>query len=509
MRRFVATAITLFAASLPLQATEYFGSELFTSGFSDSNTMQFEPSYVVSIGDSINISLYGAVNATEKLFVDPNGNISSQHFPPIQVAGVAYQDLNDTIQKALSQRYKNTVHMYSYLDATTPVRVTVSGAVMQPGTYSGVNSDNPLVFLTQAGGVNQQRGTIREINHIRHGKVIETYNLHHYMHTGRIQRVQFHQGDVLHVANKQGYISISGDASFTGQLDISNDFTGEKLQQLISLNAGVTHFRVQRLNADEKITHYLPIDELKQYTIQSGDNIELITDVKVTDVSVRVLGEHDSGFEHTFKHGATLEELVSNIEKSSLSSEDIQLFRRSVKAKQKERLNTQLDQLQRTALTTPSDTESTALLRKTEAMMMQQWIDAARKAEPKGQVIIPRGTDISNIILEDGDVVVIPGKDGIVQVNGDVVFPNAFAFDDKARVSDYIEMTGGLTNEDARIMVLSRSGEAHFAKMNTTIKRGDEIFVLPEVDEKEFQFAKDMTQILYQVAASAAIILGV
>lgn len=504
----ISSALTLLLA-FNSNANTYYGSELFTEGFINVDTTQFEPSYIVAVGDSINISLYGAVTFTDSLKVDPNGNISSEYFPPIKVSGVAYVDLNEVIQKSLSERYKDNVHMYSYLDAATPVRVTVSGAVNKPGVYSGVNSDNPISLLTRAGGINQERGSIKEVSHIRHGKVITTYDLQQYIHSGLIQRLQFHQGDVLHVGIKKGYINVTGDATFTGQIDIGEDAQGSDLLSMISLKAGVTHFRVQRVSNSKKETQYLSIDQLPDFKLNSGDSLDFITDVKITDVSVRVLGEHLSGFEHTFNHGATLDTLMNNIELSSLSSRDIQLFRKSVRIKQKERLNAQLDQLQRTALTTPSDTESTALLRRTESTMMLEWIATARNAEPKGQVVIPQGAELGDIVLEDGDVIVIPPNDSVIQVNGEVTFPNAYAFSEKLKVEDYIDMSGGLVNEESRIMILSRSGAASFGDMDSRVNRGDEIFVLPEVDEKEFQFAKDMTQILYQIAASAAIIIGV
>ena len=44
---------------------------------------------------------------------------------------------------------------------------------------------------------------------------------------------------------------------------------------------------------------------------------------------------------------------------------------------------------------------------------------------------------------------------------------------------------------------------------NTLIGPGDEIFVLSKPDEKGFQFAKDITQIIFQIAMSAAVVLAI
>ena len=40
------------------------------------------------------------------------------------------------------------------------------------------------------------------------------------------------------------------------------------------------------------------------------------------------------------------------------------------------------------------------------------------------------------------------------------------------------------------------------------VRAGDEILVLPKIDVKNRQIWKDMTQIIYQVAVSAKVVLG-
>ena len=64
---------------------------------------------------------------------------------------------------------------------------------------------------------------------------------------------------------------------------------------------------------------------------------------------------------------------------------------------------------------------------------------------------------------------------------------------------DITSPTGFVTSTPARIAL-------DFA--NTNIQPGDQILVLPKVDEKKRQFWKDMTQILYQIAVSAKVVFG-
>jgi hypothetical protein len=42
---------------------------------------------------------------------------------------------------------------------------------------------------------------------------------------------------------------------------------------------------------------------------------------------------------------------------------------------------------------------------------------------------------------------------------------------------------------------------------NAEIRRGDQIIVMPKVDAKTMQTVKDMTQIIYQIAVAANVVL--
>ena len=46
------------------------------------------------------------------------------------------------------------------------------------------------------------------------------------------------------------------------------------------------------------------------------------------------------------------------------------------------------------------------------------------------------------------------------------------------------------------------------ASQSRAVRSGDEMLVLPRIDTKSRQIWKDMTQILYQIAVSARVVLG-
>jgi protein involved in polysaccharide export with SLBB domain len=183
-------------------------------------------------------------------------------------------------------------------------------------------------------------------------------------------------------------------------------------------------------------------------------------------------------------------------------------------------LQTSLKSLEAAALTARSGTSDEARLRKEEAELLLQWVDRAKKIEPSGQVVIAQAETRNDLLLENGDVIRVPVLDGLVLVSGEVLFPNAIAFDKALSLDDYIRRGGGYTQnaDSARIIVARRDGSFTEAggdkgffsisnsSSNTTVRAGDEILVLPKIDVKSRQIWKDLTQIIYQIAVSARIV---
>jgi len=123
--------------------------------------------------------------------------------------------------------------------------------------------------------------------------------------------------------------------------------------------------------------------------------------------------------------------------------------------------------------------------------------------------VVITGGDPSGIILENGDTIRIPSDNALVMVSGEVLFPSTIAFRPDMSVSDAIDQSGGYSQgkSTSRIVILRRDGSYQIASSGETLKKGDEVLVLPKVETKYLQFAKDLMTILYQIAVSAAVVL--
>src|SRR5690606_10182444 len=124
---------------------------------------QFNPDYMVALGDRIHVRLWGAFDFDQALTVDPRGNIFLPHAGPVQVLGVRNQDLQRLVEAAVARTFRNNVYSYASLAAAQPVRVFVGGFVNRPGLYSGTSMDSLLHYLDQAGGIDPERGSFLNV----------------------------------------------------------------------------------------------------------------------------------------------------------------------------------------------------------------------------------------------------------------------------------------------------------------------------------------------------------
>jgi protein involved in polysaccharide export with SLBB domain len=502
--------------------SDAFGANLFTGAFTRQGPLQFNPNYTVATGDSIQVRLWGAFNFDAQLVVDPKGNIFLPHVGPVQMLGIKNQDIQRVVDSAVATIFKSSVYSYASLAAAQPVRVFVSGFVNRPGMYAGTSMDSLLHYLDQAGGIDTERGSFLNVQVKRGQQIRATVNLYDFLLQGTTPAVQLADGDVILVSTRQNTLMVNGLAENPKRFEFATATkTLADIMPMAKPRAQATHARVTRNTGTKKSVEYYPLGESSSVVLANGDEVEFTADKKPGTITVRVEGEHQSPQEYVLPYGTRMGTLLQKIEFSERSeTESLQLFRLSVKERQRQSLQVALKSLETAALTARSGTSDEARLRAEEAGLILQWVERAKAVEPRGQVVIPETSGRNDLLLENGDLIRVPIRDGLVLVNGEVLFPNAVTHESKLNLQEYIKRAGGFTqNADAaRILIAHKDGsfteadqDGGFFKMRLkapTVKAGDEILVLPKLDVKSRQIWKDMTQIIYQIAVSAKVVLG-
>lgn len=524
------SAVAPTSSRQPPQAYDYsanlssdvFGANLFTGAFARAGATQFNPDYAMTVGDKIQVRLWGAFEFDAPLTVDPKGNIFLPHAGPVQVMGVRNQDLQGLVEKAVAKVFRSNVSSYASLAAAQPVRVFVGGFVNRPGLYNGTSMDSLLHYLDQAGGIDPDRGSFLTVQVKRGQQVRSTANLYDFLLNGTMPLIQLADGDVIFVAPRQNTVKVAGLAENAKRFEFEGSTrTVADLAKVVKPKATATHVRVVRNTGSVKNVEYVPLADAASVLLQNGDELEFTSDKKTGTITVRVEGEHQSAQEYVLPYGTRMATLLQQIQYSERSDQgSLQLFRASVKERQKLMLQTSLRSIEAAALTARSGTSDEARLRKEEAELLLQWVERAKKVEPTGQVVMAQSDARGELLLENGDIVRVPSKDGLVLISGEVLFPNAIAFDSGFTLDDYVRRAGGYTQnaETARLVVARRDGSFAEAEgstgffnkgnSNVAIRAGDEILVLPKIDVKSRQIWKDMTQIIYQIAVSARVVFG-
>lgn len=515
------TSAAVQAQQLANSRSDVFGAQLFTGAFANAGATPFNPDYLIATGDTVQVRLWGAFSFDAPLTVDPQGNIFLPHVGPVQVRGIRNADLQTRVEATVRRTFRTNVNSYASLAAAQPVRVFVSGNVSRPGLYSGTSMDSLLHYLDQAGGIDPDRGSFLAVQVKRGQQTRASFNLYDFLIKGHMPLLQLADGDVIFVPARQRTVRVAGLAENAKRFEFATDSAGASVTvaDLVSLakpQPQATHVRVVRNTGTVRNTEYYPLAEARSVALQDGDEVEFTADKKPGTITVRVEGEHTSPQEYVLPYGTRLGALLGQIQLTpDAEAQSVQLFRQSVQKRQKEMLDTSLRSLEAALLTARSGSSDEARLRKDEADLTLQWVERARRVQPLGQVVIAQSEQRNDMLLENGDVLRIPRKDGLVLVSGEVLFPNAVAHEARLSLPDYIGRAGGYTQnaDNSRVVIARRDGsfdqaDARNLPDNLAVRPGDQVLVLPKVDDKQRQFWKDMTQIIYQIAVSAKVVFG-
>lgn len=492
------------------KSTKMFGAQLFKGAFASSSGSTFNNSYEINPGDNINLRLWGAYQFAGTLTVDPQGNIFIPNVGPVKVSGTSNGNLQNLITQHVRRVYVANVGVYAALEQAQPVKVLVTGFVNQPGAYGGVANDSVLAYLDRAGGVDPERGSYVDVQIQRNGRLIQYVNLYDFLLAGQLQPFAFKDGDIVVVAPRKHTFSVEGEVFNPYDFEFNVDqLTVQQALSVAKIKPGATHVSVSRRQGSEYRSEYYPLKDAQAVVLQDGDILNVTADRYAGTIQVRIEGAHNGTRAVVLPYGATLDQVMQQLQPNALSQvQALQLFRPSVAVRQKEMLSVALDKLEEATYSVRSSTKEEAELRLKDAELVKQFVAKARQIQPKGQVVL-NPQDFSSVILEQGDVLHIPEKTSVIMIHGEVMFPNAVAWKQGMTAEDYISQVGGYTQKSnkSKVIVIHQNGESELVKDNYKLLQGDEIMVLPKVTTKGIELTRGLTQVLYQIAIAAKVAL--
>jgi len=258
-----------------------FGSDLFKNSeitFEPNLRMATPSSYIIGPDDEILLDITGDNEASYQLPVSPDGTITVEYVGKVAVSGLSVAAAKSKIQQRLSGTYPAIRSGNTQVDVNIgnirSIRITLTGAVTKPGTYSLPSLATVFNALYASGGPSE-KGTYRQIQVVRNNQVVTTIDLYDFLANG-IQRgnIRLQDQDIIHIPVYGSRVQFEGEVKRPA---IFETVAGESLLDLVkyaggfSENAYTAKVKVLQKTDRERSVKDIYADQFADYSPKSGD----------------------------------------------------------------------------------------------------------------------------------------------------------------------------------------------------------------------------------------------
>lgn len=508
------------------------GSDLLTPDARDYTappTVSVPPDYRINPGDEIRLGLTGNVQAANlRLVVDTEGRIFVPEVGAVQVAGVAYRNLQAVIARAVSRQYKE----FSATVGITRLRgitVYVTGFASFPGSYT-VSSLSTVVNAVLAAGGPAAGGSFRSIQVRRDGKLISDFDFYDFLLKGdKSADAVLQNGDVIFIAPAGAQVATIGSVNHEA---IYEARAGDTLKDVLVYAGGVnTVADIRRLHVldpmgDQGWQELTP-ETAATTQARRGLVLRVLSGVGIAQPAQRlpslvtVGGEVQNPGRYFVQPGTTLDEVIAKA--GGLTRQAYPFgavfVRDSLRRQQSYNFGKAVDELKVTLTAEPlvryenQDKDLGARLKAVDALVAQL---SGRRIE--GRLVLPVTPGDTGLpagfLVENNDNLVIPTRSLAVGVYGMVNSSADFRYNGGAKVADYVALAGGFNRlaDRKHVFVVRANGTLLSGRktLSAIALPGDLVFV--PIDSQRGAFwarFKDFLNFGFQGTLAAASIVAV
>ncbi len=483
-----------------------FASNLFQGNFAQARPETRE----IGPGDKILLRLWGSTTFDGTLIVNEQGDVELPEIGVLPLAGLPENQLTEALRSKLNATGRESTQIYCRMLNAQPISLVVTGSVMKPGRYSGGASDSILAFLDRAGGIDSKRGSYRNVVLMRGGAQQAAFDLYPFVLRGELPALRLQNNDIIVVREKGVSVNATGESRNAARFELrDNENRGETLIALAEPLPKATHVSITGTRGGAPYHQYLPMRDFRAAPLADGDTVQFLADTPGDTILVEVTGAIRGASRFPLKNGTRLRDLQRYIavDPARANLAGLYVKRKSVAVLQKKAIDESLRRLEQSSMTATSSSAEEAQIRSHEADMIAKFAERARAVEPEGIVVVGEKGRVADIALENGDVVVIPEKSDVVLVSGEVVMPQALVWSRQKSVKDYVKGAGGFTTraDTSKILIIRPNGEVETD--DGSVRPGDQLIVLPRFESKNLQTVKDISQIIYQIAVAAKMVM--
>ncbi|HGY9589829.1 SLBB domain-containing protein [Vibrio harveyi] len=313
------------------QGLKRFGLDLFAGSpttFAPISDVPVPADYTVGAGDEIVIQLFGKENTTHRLRVNRAGIINFPSLGPVQVAGMTFSDVRDSLNQRVKEQMIGVRSDISLGEMRT-MQVFVMGDAYKPGAYtvSALTTISQAIYYS--GGFSES-GALRNVQLKRNGQVIRKLDMYDLLLKGDARNdIRLLPGDVVFIGALGNTISIDGEVNRPAIYEIK---PGETYKQAIQMAGGFTanayseQIEVKRYaakGARDALTLNFSQSHDQQTKVKDGDAVNVLKKSEELTRYVQIEGDvrHPGYIE--WKSGLRIADLFQSVDTSFNSTADV------------------------------------------------------------------------------------------------------------------------------------------------------------------------------------------
>ena len=328
-------------------------------------------------------------------------------------------------------------------------------------------------------------------------------------------------------------VSINGPVKFPGQYPLTQNMTIVDLVQLAggfsesayTLEAEVT--RQDLTNPQQADVLHMLVDLQQeflgtvQFELKPHDQVTVKATPEFRDSArVEVIGEVKFPGQYTIRRGETLNQLIKRVGGfSEFAHVKAAVFsRKELREREQEQIKVLQDRLRQEIAAT--ELEQSNLGKSANVAKAESLLDVLDTTQATGRLVVDINAvmdgSASDVVLKDGDKLIVPAFRQEVTVIGEVQVPTSHLYNSNLDFTDYIDRSGGekeTSNSDA-IYIVKADGSVVLPNKSSwlthseaDIEPGDTIVVPLDTDRVDsLELWTKVSQIVYQMALGAAAI---
>ncbi len=302
-------------------APKIFGEDLFRNG-----KITFEPNlriatpkgYIIGPDDKLLIDLTGDNEVSYNLQVSTEGVITLPYVGRVAVGGLTIEQAMAKIRSNMSKTYpalgSGRTSLAVNLGNIRSVKVTITGQIVKPGTYT-LSSLSTIYNALYASGGPSLNGSFRNIQIIRNNKIIAKIDVYDFLLRGIQQNnIRLQDQDVIYIPAFEKRVEITGEVKQAALYEVLN---GETLQDVIDFAKGFTteaytaKIKAFQNTAKERQLTDIDAADFSTYAPKNGDKyiVEAILDRFVN--RVEITGAIFRPGQYELEKGLTLKGLIT------------------------------------------------------------------------------------------------------------------------------------------------------------------------------------------------------